>query len=156
MPPRPPPPWRGPPPPLSLGAARRPLSGRDLVRVTAKRPPAVALRDALARTKKGRRILSASGATITLLGDHNAYAVANQPQIADFTLGWGEQVGFDCSNLTANEANLNWIIFPPDGSAFINKATVGTDGFGNCQNPIVDITLSTPYGSGTDAPYPRV
>jgi len=151
------PPLPGAIPSLASGAAvRRPLSGRDLVRITAKRPPAVALRDALARAKKGRHTLSASGATITLLGDHNAYAVANQPQIADFTLGWGEQVGFDCSNLTANEANLNWIIFPPDGSAFINKATVGTDGFGNCQSPIQDITLSTPYGSGTDAPYAGV
>ncbi|MDB5039963.1 MAG: hypothetical protein JWN27_689 [Candidatus Eremiobacteraeota bacterium] len=153
----PPLPGAAQPLPWTAAAARRPLSGRDLVRITAKRPPAVALRDALARTKKGgRHTLSASGATITLLGDHNAYAVANQPQIADFTLGWGEQVGFDCSNLTPSEANLNWIIFPPDGSAFINKATVGTDAFGNCQNPIQDITLSTPYGSGTDAPYAGV
>ncbi|HEY0382031.1 MAG TPA: hypothetical protein VGC72_07510 [Candidatus Elarobacter sp.] len=138
----------------------RVLSGRDLVRVNgAKRPAPVSLRDALARVRAmqaKRRIRSATGATITLLGDHNAYAVANQPQIADFTLGWGEQVGFDCSNLTPNEANLNWILFPPDGSALVNKATVGTDAVGNCQSPIQDITLATPYGVGTDTPYAGV
>ena len=139
---------------------RRVLSGRDMVRVAvAKRPAAVSMRDALAhvRTAQGtRRIRSATGATITLLGDHNAYAVANQPQIADFTLGWGEQVGFDCSNLTPNESNLNWILFPPDGSALVNKATVSTDASGSCQSPIQDITLSTPYGAGTDTPYAGV
>ena len=151
-------------PPLPFGmvlprtSGRRVLSGRDFVRTaTAKRPAPVSLRAALAHTKQGaRHALSATGATVTLLGDHSAYAVANQPQIADFTLGWGEQVGFDCSNLTPNETNLNWILFPPDGSALVNAATVSTDASGNCQNPIKDITLSTPYGSGTDAPYAGV
>ena len=136
------------------------LSGHDLVRVTvANHPAPVSMRDALAHvraTHGARRIRSATGATITLLGDHNAYAVANQPQIADFTLGWGEQVGFDCSNLTPNEANLNWILFPPDGSALVNKATVSTDAVGSCQSPIQDVTLSTPYGVGTDTPYAGV
>jgi hypothetical protein len=141
-------------------AQRRVLSGRDMVRVAlAKRPPAVSMRDALARVRAAqgkRRISSATGATITLLGDHNAYAVANQPQIADFTLGWGEQVGFDCSNLAPNETNLSWIVFPPDGSAFQNPATTGTDAAGNCQSSIKDITLVTPYNVGTDTPYAGV
>ncbi|HEY4441283.1 MAG TPA: hypothetical protein VGN14_12565, partial [Candidatus Elarobacter sp.] len=150
-------------PPLPLGdlrlasPTRRVLSGHAFIPVSVKkRPPAVSLHDALARVKRGRRPMSATGATVTLIGDHSAYAVANQPQIADFTLGWGEQVGFDCSNLTPNETNLNWIIFPPDGTALQNVATVSTDASGNCQNPIKDITLSTPYGSGTDAPYSGV
>jgi hypothetical protein len=156
------PPLPGSPPelPMTRAVAHRVLSGRDMVRVPgAKRPRTVSLRDAFARvldTHGSRRIRSATGATVTLIGDHNAYANLNQPQIADFTLSWGEQVGFDCSNLTANESNLNWIIFPPDGSALINKATVSTDASGNCQNPIQDITLSTPYGTGTDAPYAGV
>lgn len=110
----------------------------------------------MARVKGGRHILSATGATVTLLGDHNAYS-SGQPQIADYTLTYGEQVGFDCSNLTPNENNLNWIIFPPDGSAFANKGAVATDASGNCQNPLRDVTLSTPLGSGNpDPPYSGV
>lgn len=135
---------------------KRVLRGRDFVRTHAPRPPAVRLADALRHTANRRSTRSATGATITLLGDHNAYAVANQPQISDYTLGWDQQVGFDCSNLTPNESNLNWIIFPPDGSAFVNQATVGTDGRGNCQSPVQDVTLATPFGSGTDTPYAGV
>ncbi len=142
--------------PVRSAGGKRVLHGREFVRTSAPRPPAVKLSDALRHTAGRRGTRSATGATITLLGDHNAYAVANQPQISDYTLGWDQQVGFDCSNLTPNESNLNWIIFPPDGSAFVNQATVGTDASGNCQSPVQDVTLATPFGSGTDAPYAGV
>lgn len=149
-----------PPLPFSVAPpqlhARGALDGKRLTRTTvAKRPRAVTLRQALAHTNGRRRIRSATGATVTLLGDHNAYA-SGAPQIADYTLSWGEQVGFDCSNLTASESNLSWILFPPDGSALVSPATVSTDSSGNCTSSLKDVTLSTPYGSGTDTPYSGV
>lgn len=155
------------PPPLPLqtqsaGRARasgKTIDGHTFVKVTGL-PPIRKVTLAQARghlSGSRRRIASGTGATVTLIGDFAAYFTNGAPQITDFTMSYGDTVGFDCSNLAPNQSNLNWVIFPPDGSGYRSVTTTNTDASGNCTTNVQNVLLTTPYGAfPPNAPYAGV
>jgi hypothetical protein len=133
-----------------------------LMRYTGPRPPIPKLTDLLKH--RGRRILSASGASITLTGTSvTAY-------LDDQTLSYGATVYWLCQNLKAN-TTYRYIVFSPDGYAWTVSArnypggggsylaAFTTDGSGRCEvanggnlDPYyANLTLQTPL---TSSPSP--